>query len=102
MERVGRPAGPLFRVIVGCSVEHERIHPKAVTRAVQRAVAKAGIEGEYSAHSLRVGLATSAYAHGATKREIQIQGRWQDPRSVDRYIQMEHVPGRKNVVEGLL
>jgi len=100
--RVGRPAGPLFRVIRGAHIEHERIHPRAVSRAVQRAVARAGLEGDYSAHSLRAGLATSAYAHGATEREIQLQGRWEDPRSVQRYIHMEHVPGRRNVAEGLL
>jgi len=39
--RVGRPAGPLFRVVRGTTLEHERIHPRAVTRAVQRAVVKA-------------------------------------------------------------
>lgn len=100
--RVGRPRGPLFRVVQGAAIEHERIHPRAVTRAVQRAVARAGLEGAYSAHSLRAGLATSAYAHGSTRREIQLQGRWQDPRSVDRYIHMECVPGRKNVADGLL
>ncbi len=102
LARVGRPAGPLFRVVAAAVIKHQRIHPRAVTRAVQRAVARAGLRGDYSAHSLRVGLATSAYAHGATRREIQLQGRWQDPRSVDRYIQMEHVPGRKNVAQGLL
>ncbi len=102
LARVGRPGGPLFRVITGAGPEHQRIHPRAVSRAVQRAVARAGLQGEYSAHSLRVGLATSAYAHGATRREIQIQGRWDDPRSVDRYIHMERVPGRRNVAAGLL
>lgn len=100
--RVGRPAGPLFRVIRGTIIEHERMHPKAATRAVQRAVARAGLAPVYSSHSLRAGLATSAYAHGATEREIQLQGRWRDARSLHRYIQIERVPGRKNVADGLL
>lgn len=99
--RVGRPAGPLFRVVSGARIEHQRIHPRAVSRALQRAAERAGLTLHYSSHSLRVGLATSAYAQGATLREIQLQGRWQDPRSVQRYIQIEHVPGRKNVAEGL-
>lgn len=100
--RIGRPAGPLFRVIRGAIIEHERIHPRAVDRALKRAVARAGLDGDYSSRSLRVGLATSASAHGATRREIQLHGRWPDPRSVDRYIHIERVPGRRNVAEGLL
>jgi site-specific recombinase XerD len=102
IERVGRPTGPLFRVVTGVRIEHERIHRKAVSRAVQRAVERAGLEGHYSAHSLRSGLATAAYAHGASVRDIQLQGRWQDQRSVHRYVRLEHVPGRRSVVEGLL
>ncbi len=51
--RVGRPSGPLFRVILGASIEHQRIHPRAVTRALQRAAARANIEGAFSSHSLR-------------------------------------------------
>ena len=102
LERVERPAGPLFRAIYGNVVEHQRMSDRCVTRAVQRIAARAGLALRYSAHSLRSGLATSAYAHGATKHEIQLQGRWQDPRSVDRYIHMECVPGRKNVASGLL
>jgi site-specific recombinase XerD len=102
LARVGRPAGPLFRVVTGATIEHQRISTRCVTRAVQRAVARAGVNGHYSSHSLRAGLATDAYAHGATPREIQLQGRWQDVRSVERYIRMECVPGRRSVVEGLL
>ena len=100
--RVGRPAGPLFRVIRGAIIEHHRVSTRAVDRALKRAVARAGLDGGYSSHSLRVGLATSAYAHGATPREIQLHGRWLDPRSVHRYIQLEHVHDRRNVAEGLL
>jgi integrase len=100
--RVGRPAGPLFRVINGAVIEHQRISTRCVSRAVQRAVERAHLDGHYSAHSLRSGLATSAYVHGATEREIQLQGRWRDPRSVQRYVRLEHVPGRRSPVQGLL
>lgn len=102
LARVGRPSGPLFRVIRGSIIEHASIHPRAVTRAVQRAVAKANLAGDYSAHSLRGGMATSAYARGATRHEIQEQGRWQAVQSVDRYIHPELVPSRRNVATGLL
>jgi integrase len=100
--RVGRPSGPLFRVVSGGAIEHARISERCVSRAVQRAVARASLEGHYSAHSLRCGLATTAYAHGVSEREIQLQGRWRDPRSVQRYVRLEHVPGRRNAAAGLL
>jgi hypothetical protein len=46
-----------------------------VSRAVQRGVNRAelgGHQSHYSAHSFRSGLATSAYALGATEREIKL------------------------------
>jgi site-specific recombinase XerD len=62
LERVGRPSGPLLRVVSsGGTIEHQRIHPRAVSRALQRAVARAGIEQHFSSHSLRAGLATTAH-----------------------------------------
>jgi integrase len=69
---------------------------------VQRAALRAGLKGDYSAHSLRSGLATSAYAQGVGEREIQEHGRWKDRRSLDRYIRVVSVPNRRNVADGLL
>jgi Phage integrase, N-terminal SAM-like domain len=86
--RVGRPSGPLSRVIRGGHIEHARISTRAVARAVQRATARSG-------------LATSAYAAGATEREIQRHGRWKDRRSLDRYIDVERLPKGRNVAAGL-
>jgi integrase len=83
-------------------IEPQRIHPRAVTRAVQRCVADAGLAGHFSAHSLRAGLATSAYAHGADPRAIQRQGRWKDARSLDRYIRLDCLPNQPSVLRGLL
>ncbi|MDB4987742.1 MAG: integrase family protein, partial [Myxococcaceae bacterium] len=100
--RVGRPNGPLFRVVYGAQIEHQRISTRAVARAVQRATTHAGLEGHYAAHSLRSGLAASAYAHGSTEREIQAHGRWKDRRSLDRYIDVERIAGRRNVAQRLL
>jgi integrase len=99
--RVGRPAGPLFRGVSGPRIEHQRISTRCVSRAVQRATERAGLDGHFSAHSLRSGLATSAYASGATEREIQAHGRWKDRRSLDRYIHVSRMPGRTNVASGL-
>jgi site-specific recombinase XerD len=102
MQRVGRPAGPVFRVIEGAQIEHQRISERAVSRAVQRAGARAGLSGHYSSHSLRKGLCTSAFAAGATKREIQLHCRMKSERTLDRYLFPELVPGRRNVAAGLL
>jgi integrase len=100
--RVGRPSGPLFRVIRGTVVEHQRMHVGAVSRAVQRAAARAGLSGDYSAHSLRSGLATSSYIAGHSIGSIQRHGRWLHRRSVERYCQLAHVYGAENPARGLL
>ena len=102
LEHRGSRLGALFRVVQGDAITAQRISTRAPARAVQRAVKRAGLVGHYAAHSLRSGLATSAYAHGATEREIQAHGRWKDRRSLDRYIHVARMPGRKNVVVGLL
>lgn len=102
IDRVDQSDGPLFRVVVGARVGNDRVSTRCVSRAVQRAAMRAGLVGNFSSHSLRSGLATSAYASGATEREIQAHGRWKDRRSLDRYIHVNRMPGRKNVAAGLL
>lgn len=102
LSRVGRAQGPLFRVVSGAVIEPYRIHPRAVSLAVQRFAKRAGMSGHFSSHSLRSGFATSAYARGATDLEIQDHGRWKDPRSLERYIHVRHVPGRGNVASRVL
>jgi site-specific recombinase XerD len=94
--------GPLFRLCRGSSIESHRIAARVVSRVVQRAASRAGLDGEYSSHSLRSGLATSAFANGASDRDIQVHGRWKARESLDRYIHPENVPNRRNVVVGLL
>jgi integrase len=98
LDRVGRDTGPLFRQIRGEHVSVHGIQPRVVSRLVDRLARLAAVGDGYSAHSLRAGLATSAYARGASEREIQTHGRWKDRRSLDRYIQPTAVPGRKNLV----
>ena len=50
-----------------------------------RAAAAAGLEGRFSAHSLRVGGAQSLVKRGATLPEAKLAGRWQTPRMVVHY-----------------
>jgi site-specific recombinase XerD len=102
--RADARSGPLFRLTHrhGDGVALTRITPRVVSRALERAAARAGIPAEYSAHSLRSGLATSAYANGACDREIQLHGRWKNLHSLSRYIQPAAVRGRNHVLEGVL
>jgi integrase len=74
--------------------------PRAISRVVARLARRAGLEraDEYSSHSLRAGLATSAYVRGGSEREIQAHGRWRDRRSLDRYIQPGAARNRPNLV----
>jgi integrase len=82
-------AGPLFRVIQGGRIYTTRIHPRSVTRALQRAVGRAGIvDAHYSSHSLRRGFATVAHERGVSLRDIQVHGRWTFLSSVARYVEL--------------
>ena len=89
LKRLDGP-GPLFRLVYGARISQDRLSPRAVSRAVQRAAERAGLAQEYSSHSLRSGLATSAHAQGRSAREIQAHGRWRDLRSIDRYTAGAH------------
>lgn len=100
--RVGRNVGPLFRVVRGTVIEHERMHVGAVSRALQRACARVGLEGDYASHSLRRGLVTSARKAGAPLEAIQRHGRWKNRRSLARYLDLEHLYAAANPALGLL
>jgi site-specific recombinase XerD len=101
LARVGERDGSLLRRTVGERVTRTPMHPRSVSRVIERLTMRAGILGDYSAHSLRAGLATSAYARGLSDREIQVHGRWKDRRSLDRYIQIGSVEGRRNLIPAL-
>lgn len=65
---------PLFRAIDERGRPHPaRLSDRAVARLVQRVAKRAGLEGDYSGHSLRAGLATAAAAAGASERSIMAQ-----------------------------
>jgi integrase len=78
--------GPLFRGITRGGITDRRASDQAVDRAVKRAAKAAKIEGDFSAHSLRAGLATSAARAGKGDRAIMRQGRWRSRGMVDRYV----------------
>ncbi len=69
--------------------------------SVQRATKRADLEGDFSAHSLRAGLATSASAHGHALRTIQEHVGWLDARTPARYI-VGVLGGAGDVLSGLL
>jgi integrase len=65
LERVGRPSeGLLFRRIDGEQTRALPMGERAASRAVQRAVARVGLVGKYSSHSLRAGFAPARMSPG--------------------------------------
>ena len=99
--RVGQGEGPLLRRVLGERVSHQPLCARAVSRAVQQHTARLGMPGDYSSHSLRAGFATSAYARGVGLLDIQRHGRWQELRSLARYIDFDAVPGRRNPISSM-
>ncbi|MHB8415995.1 MAG: site-specific integrase [Acidiferrobacteraceae bacterium] len=65
--------GPVFRTFsLAGDLTPNRIDPKDVARLVKRVVAKAGITGDFAAHSLRAGFITTAAAtKGVSEADIQ-------------------------------
>ena len=95
LDRVGQSFGPLLRPVSGERVQRTGLQARAVSRIVERLAREAAVDGEYSSHSLRSGFATSAYVRGVSEHEIQLQGRWKDRRSLDRYIQLGALKDRR-------
>jgi integrase len=98
LQRVGESSGPLLRQVHGRNVLPNAMQPRAVSRAVRKLAVDADLGPQYSAHSLRAGLATSAYARGVSERDIQEHGRWKDRRSLDRYIHPVAFASRPSIV----
>jgi integrase len=97
-ERVGEGPGVLLRAASAVHVINRALQPRTVSRIVQRLAASAGLGDVYSAHSLRAGLATSAYARGVSEQEIQKHGRWKTRRSLDRYIHVDAITNEFNLM----
>ena len=58
----------------------------AISRVITRLAERAGLKGDYSGHSPRVGMAQDLSRLGASLPEIQNAGRWKDPRMPASYI----------------
>lgn len=58
-----------------------------IYRAVKRICKKAGIDTDFSAHSMRVGAAVTLLQDGATIEELQNAGNWESPVMPIRYTQ---------------
>jgi integrase len=87
VERSGAHEGPVFRPIEKHGyVLPRRLNDRSVALLVKRVAKRAGLSGDYSGHSLRAGLATSAAAHGAGEASIMRQTRHQSVTIMRGYI----------------
>jgi len=82
LTRLPSITGPLFRTVYGVRVTEERLAPRGVSRAVQRAAARAQITTEYSSQSLRSG-SMSSHARAFTNHNAQVCARWRN--AADRH-----------------
>ena len=88
LDTSGLTEGPLF---VGMkrndALGEKRLCGKDIARIVKRAVQRIGLSGDdFSGHSLRSGLATSAARAGKRDQTIMRQGRWRSRAVMDRYV----------------
>lgn len=88
LDAAGLEHGPVFREIDRHGrLGADALHKDSVGQIVKRAVARIGLDSaEYAGHSLRAGLATQAYANGATELAIMRQTGHRSLATVRRYI----------------
>lgn len=85
----GIERGPLFRSINKWGVlGSAALHASSVNLILADCARQAGVHGaaSLSSHSLRRGMATSAYRAGASLRDIKRQGGWRHDATVQGYI----------------
>jgi integrase len=90
-EAAGRKAGPLFRKIsTAGKIGAAALHPDAVRRILSYRIRLAGITqagfDRLSAHALRVGFITEAYAKGVRDEDIMRHTRHRDLRTMRGYV----------------
>ena len=86
MDAAGIEDGPVFRRLHrGDSVGKKALSTVSVRNIIKRRCAAAGIDGDVSGHSLRVGGAHSLAAGGASIAEMQTAGRWTSPQMPGHY-----------------
>lgn len=87
LDTAGITAGAVFRPVDRHGhVQAGRLSGNAVASVVKKCAAAAGLAGEWSGHSLRAGLATSAAAAGASDRQIARQTGHRSAKVLGRYI----------------
>jgi integrase len=84
----GVETGPIFQVVGRAGkINGERLSSKAVSRLVKELAQRLGFDpSQFSAHSLRAGLATSAAQNGASERKIMDQTRHRSVKTLRIYI----------------
>lgn len=83
----GITTGPAFRPVDRHGhLGPTRLSGQAVSRMVTRRAAAAGLGEGFSAHSLRSGFATAAYAAGVPELAIMRHGRWQAASTMRGYV----------------
>ncbi|MDH6229392.1 tyrosine-type recombinase/integrase [Streptomyces sp. MJP52] len=86
--RWSTPDAPAFLAIDRWGNPTGGLTPDSVTRAITRISKRAHVPLTWTGHSLRIGLATTARAHGKDTITIADQGGWaRHSRSLHRYIQ---------------
>lgn len=88
LEQAGIDSGPLFRSVSRHgTIGSRRLSGKSVSLIVKRSAELAGYDPkEFSGHSLRAGLATSAARAGKTERAIMATTGHRSEKMVRRYI----------------
>jgi len=77
--------GPIFRRVVAGRPTSQRISDKAIALLVQRVAKRAGIEGDFAAHSMRAGFITSAAERGVADHDIRRVTGHKSERVLDGY-----------------
>lgn len=101
LDLAGIAEGRVFRSVTKGGRIGEGLSPRTVANVVKAATARAGIEGDFSGHSLRAGLVTSAAMGGRRAETIAAHTRHKSLAMVQRYTRREDL-FRGHAAEGLL
>ncbi|MBF9234610.1 site-specific integrase [Microvirga alba] len=86
LERAGISGGRVFRAIDRHGNVKARMSDQSVALIVKKWTGQAGLDGEYSGHSLRAGFATQAAKSGVEERRIAATTRHKNMEVLRKYI----------------
>jgi len=86
--------GSLFRPIVRTKSAAHRLHPQEVNRVFERDIKEEGLEGRYSAHSMRATFIAAARDNGASLEEVPRAAENADPSTTKLSDRRGHSPDR--------